>query len=85
MASLSHDRQSDFGCPTFFAFFAKGWEATPECSGPRCRFPKRSSEPVNRNQFRTRPWLLLAIVSLAINASAEWKEKVLCSSRTAAP
>ncbi len=34
---------------------------------------------MNRNQFRARPWLLLAILSLAINASAEWKEKVLYS------
>jgi hypothetical protein len=34
---------------------------------------------VNRNQFRARPWLLLVILSLAINASAEWKQKVLYS------
>ena len=34
---------------------------------------------MNRNQFRAHPWLLLAILSLAIPASAEWKENVLYS------
>jgi len=34
---------------------------------------------VNRNQFRLRPWLALLILALAIDASAEWKEKVLYS------
>jgi uncharacterized repeat protein (TIGR03803 family) len=34
---------------------------------------------MNLNRFRVPPWLALAILSLAINAAAEWKEKVLYS------
>jgi hypothetical protein len=36
---------------------------------------------VNLNRSRVRPWLVLVILSMAINASAEWKEKVLYSFR----
>jgi hypothetical protein len=34
---------------------------------------------VNLDRSRVRPWLALVILSMAINASAEWKEKVLYS------
>jgi uncharacterized repeat protein (TIGR03803 family) len=34
---------------------------------------------VSSKRFRVRPWLTLAILALAVNASAEWKEKVLYS------
>jgi hypothetical protein len=42
------------------------------------RFPKRSGEQVNFKRLRPRPWLLLVILSMAIPASATWKEKVGC-------
>ena len=32
---------------------------------------------MNLNRSRVRPWLALVILSMAINASAEWNEKVL--------
>ena len=31
------------------------------------------------NRFRGRPWLVLVVLSMAIDASASWKEKVLYS------
>jgi uncharacterized repeat protein (TIGR03803 family) len=34
---------------------------------------------VSSKRVRVRPWLTLAILALAVNASAEWKEKVLYS------
>ncbi|HXM19764.1 MAG TPA: hypothetical protein VN948_00690, partial [Terriglobales bacterium] len=34
---------------------------------------------MNLNRFRVRPWLALVILSMAIDASASWNEKVLYS------